>query len=327
MTAAAARRSPSSRAQLALKSESIITPAKMRTSATTNPTRILCQRSWLGMSEARHLHGRRDQAQPVAGRQGLRDFWSNLFLAYASPLLAQCFQTVQGYSPFGSGLRILPWTLAPMFIAPVAGALSDRISRKRIIGTGLTLQAIALAWIATVSTPDVPYSALVAPFTVAGVGMALFLAPVANVVLSAVRSSEEGKASGANNAIRELGGVFGVAVLAAVFSHTGGYETAESFSHGMNTAVAVGAAVVGLGAVAAVALPSRRRGMRAEIQPAQPLAEAAWPRPGGPDTTREAVPREWAPPPSRPGTGAPARPDPGRTTTTARPTTVRRGRA
>ena len=51
MAAAAARRSPSSRAQLALKSESITTPAKMRTSATTNPTRILCQRSWLGMSE------------------------------------------------------------------------------------------------------------------------------------------------------------------------------------------------------------------------------------------------------------------------------------
>src|SRR5690242_9360448 len=54
-------------------------------------------------------------------------------------LLAQFFQTVQGYSPFGSGLRILPWTLAPMFIAPVAGALSDRIPAKNIIGVGLTL--------------------------------------------------------------------------------------------------------------------------------------------------------------------------------------------
>ena len=42
-------------------------------------------------------------------------------------LLAQFFQTVQGYSPFGSGLRFLPWTLAPMFIAPLAGALSDKI--------------------------------------------------------------------------------------------------------------------------------------------------------------------------------------------------------
>jgi EmrB/QacA subfamily drug resistance transporter len=190
-------------------------------------------------------------------------------------LLAQFFQTVQGYSPFGSGLRILPWTLAPMFIAPVAGALSDRISAKRIIGTGLVLQAAALAWIAAVSTPTTPYADLVAPFVMAGVGMALFFAPVANVVLSAVRPQEEGQASGANNAIRELGGVFGVAVLASVFSHVGGYESGEAFADGMRTAVYVGAAVVALGAVAAFAIPGRRT--RAQEQPVaeEPALEAA----------------------------------------------------
>jgi EmrB/QacA subfamily drug resistance transporter len=189
-------------------------------------------------------------------------------------LLAQFFQTVQGYSPLGSGLRILPWTLAPMFIAPVAGALSDRISPKRIIGTGLTLQAIALAWIALVSTPTVPYSTLIAPFIVAGVGMALFFAPVANVVLSAVRREEEGQASGANNAIRELGGVFGVAVLAAIFSHVGGYQSAQAFSDGMNTAVLVGAGLVGAGAVAAFAIPAARR-QEKEARKAEPVVEAA----------------------------------------------------
>ncbi len=173
-------------------------------------------------------------------------------------LLSQFFQTVQGYSPFGSGLRILPWTLAPMLVAPIAGALSDRIPPKRIIGVGLALQASALAWIAAVSTATVSYGELIGPFVVAGVGMSLFFAPVANVVLSAVRPEEEGKASGANNAVRELGGVFGVAVLAAVFSHVGGYETASSFVDGMNVAVFVGAAVVGLGAVAAFLIPSRR---------------------------------------------------------------------
>src|SRR5262249_43378759 len=174
-------------------------------------------------------------------------------------LLAQFFQTVQGYSPFGSGLRILPWTLAPMFIAPVAGALSDRIPAKNIIGVGLTMQAAALAWIAAVSTPTTPYSELIVPFMVAGVGMALFFAPVANVVLSAVKPAEEGKASGANNAIRELGGVFGVAVLAAIFAHAGGYRTPETFVNGMSTAVYAGAAVVALGAIAAFAIPKRRR--------------------------------------------------------------------
>jgi EmrB/QacA subfamily drug resistance transporter len=190
-------------------------------------------------------------------------------------LLAQFFQTVQGYSPLGAGLRILPWTLAPMFIAPLAGALSDRIGARAIVGTGLTLQSLALAWIGLVSTPTVPYSALIAPFVVAGVGMALFFAPVANVVLSAVRPSEEGKASGANNAIRELGGVFGVAVLAAVFSHVGGYESGTTFSDGTNAAVLVGAAFVGLGAVAAFAMPGRSRPAAADGARPAPVAEAA----------------------------------------------------
>ena len=190
-------------------------------------------------------------------------------------LLAQFFQTIQGYSPLQSGLRILPWTLAPMFIAPIAGALSDKIPARNIIGVGLTLQAGALAWIAAVSTPTTPYSHLVLPFSFAGVGMALFFAPVANIVLSAVRPEEEGKASGANNAIRELGGVFGVAVLASIFAHAGGYRTPETFVNGMNTAVYVGAVVVALGAVAAFMIPRRPRRQEANAGVAQPVFEGA----------------------------------------------------
>jgi EmrB/QacA subfamily drug resistance transporter len=187
-------------------------------------------------------------------------------------LLSQFFQTVQGYSPFGSGLRILPWTLAPMFIAPVAGALSDRISPRAIIGTGLSMQAAALAWIGLVSEPDTPYSQLIAPFIVAGVGMALFFAPMANVVLSAVRPQEEGQASGANNAIRELGGVFGVAVLASVFAHAGGYGSGQSFVDGMNPAIFIGAGAVAVGALAAFLMPGRRRVAEQSVeQPAEQL--------------------------------------------------------
>ena len=174
-------------------------------------------------------------------------------------LLTQFFQTVQGYSPLQAGVRILPWTAMPIFIAPIAGALSDRIGGQRIMGVGLALQAIGLGWIASVSTPTVPYSELVIPFFISGIGMALFFAPVANVVLSAVRPDEEGQASGANNAIRELGGVFGVAVLASIFAHYGGYLSGQDFVDGMRPAVWVGAVIVGLGAVAAFAIPSRSR--------------------------------------------------------------------
>jgi EmrB/QacA subfamily drug resistance transporter len=174
-------------------------------------------------------------------------------------LLSQFFQTVQGYSPLGSGLRILPWTIMPMFVAPIAGALSDRIGGARLMGIGLTLQASGLASLAAISTPTTPYWQLVAPFMVSGIGMAMFWAPVANVVLTSVRKEEEGQASGAQNAIRELGGVFGVAVLASVWAHYGSYRTGDSFVHGMTPAIWVGAAVVLLGAVAAFAIPRRAR--------------------------------------------------------------------
>ena len=133
-------------------------------------------------------------------------------------LLAQFFQTAQGYSPLGAGLRILPWTAMPIFVAPIAGALSDRIGGPRIMGAGLALQAVGLGVDRGRLDADGRLLALVAPFVLSGIGMALFFAPVANVVLGSVRPREEGQASGANNAIRELGGVFGVAVLASVFA-------------------------------------------------------------------------------------------------------------
>jgi EmrB/QacA subfamily drug resistance transporter len=186
-------------------------------------------------------------------------------------LLIQFFQTVQGYSPLQSGLRILPWTAMPIFVAPIAGALSDRIGGQRIMATGLALQAAGLAWIAAVSSPTVAYADLVAPFFISGTGMALFFAPVANVVLSSVRPEEEGQASGAQNAIRELGGVFGVAVLASIFAHYGGYGLPQHFVDGMQPAVWVGAVVVGIGALAALAIPSRRGSAEAP----QPAFEAA----------------------------------------------------
>jgi EmrB/QacA subfamily drug resistance transporter len=174
-------------------------------------------------------------------------------------LLSQFFQVVQGYSPLGSGLRILPWTIMPMFVAPIAGALSDRLGGGRLMGIGLVLQAVGLGSIAVLSTPTTPYADLVAPFVVSGVGMAMFWAPVANVVLAAVRPEEEGQASGAQNAIRELGGVFGVAVLASIWSQYGSYASGQAFVDGMVPAVAVGAVIVALGAIASFLIPRVRR--------------------------------------------------------------------
>ena len=187
-------------------------------------------------------------------------------------LLTQFFQTSQGFSPFESGVRVLPWTAMPLIVAPIAGALTDRIGGGRIMATGLALQAIGLAWIAAVTAPDVGYVSLVGPFILSGIGMGMFFAPVAYVVLSAVRPQEEGKASGANNAIREVGGVFGVAVLASLFAHYGGYATSQTFNDGLVPALWVGAVVVGAGFLLALLIPRRQRAQAGELVP---NAEAA----------------------------------------------------
>jgi EmrB/QacA subfamily drug resistance transporter len=172
-------------------------------------------------------------------------------------LLSQYLQNVQGYSPLQAGVRTLPWTGMPMIVAPIAGALTDRIGGKPFLVAGLALQAIALAWMAAVLSPNVPYTEIVAPFALAGIGMGLFFAPVATVIMSSVKLIEAGQASGANNAIRELGGVFGVAVLASIFAHQGGYGSASLFTDGILPALWVGSAVVAAGFVAALMLPGR----------------------------------------------------------------------
>ena len=171
-------------------------------------------------------------------------------------LLAQFFQTAQHYSALQAGLRTLPWTGMPILVAPVAGILSDRVGSRPLMATGLALQALALVWIDRALSPGMAYASVIVPFILAGTGMALVFAPAANAVLSSVRRHETGQASGANNAIREVGGVFGIAVLAAVFSHTGGYATPVQFVAGLQPAVLVGSGVLAIGAIAALFVPS-----------------------------------------------------------------------
>ncbi len=173
-------------------------------------------------------------------------------------LLAQFFQVAQGYSPLEAGIRTLPWTAMPIFVAPVAGILSDRIGSRPLMAAGLALQAAALAWIALVSQADVAYGLLVPAFVMAGTGMALVFAPAANAVLSSVRPEEAGQASGATNTIREVGGVLGVAVLATVFTSSGGFASPEAYVDGLVPAVWVGSAVLAVGALVALLVPGKR---------------------------------------------------------------------
>lgn len=172
-------------------------------------------------------------------------------------LLAQYFQVVQGYSPLESGVRTMPWTLAPMVVAPIAGLLVDRIGARTLITTGQVLLAVALAWMAAITTVDIGYGSYVAPFVLAGVGMGLTFAPASTIVMASAAPDDQAMASGTNNTVREVGVAMGVAVLASVFASSGSYLDPQSFVDGLVPAVWVGAAIVGAGALTSLLLPRR----------------------------------------------------------------------
>jgi EmrB/QacA subfamily drug resistance transporter len=173
-------------------------------------------------------------------------------------LLAQFLQIAQGYSALQAGLRSLPWTAMTIFVAPLAGIVAERIGGRPLMALGLALQAIALGWIALIADPAVPYSHLLGPFVVCGIGMSLFFAPVAIVILGAVGLEQEGVASGANNAIRELGGVLGIAVMTTIFSYYGSSASPQEYTDGVIPPTWVGAVVLAIGAGISLLIPKMR---------------------------------------------------------------------
>jgi EmrB/QacA subfamily drug resistance transporter len=190
--------------------------------------------------------------------------------------LSQFMQDVLGNSPLEAGLKILVWTGATMVVAPFAGIFSQRFGSRPFMLSGLALQAGALAWLASILSTHTPYGEMIVPFIMAGAGMALVFAPSANAVLSAVRADQAGQASGATNAIRETGGVLGVAVLATIFTHAGGYSSPQAFVNGLEPALWVAVAMLAAGVLAVLVLPFQTRAEREDaIMPAGMVGEAA----------------------------------------------------
>jgi EmrB/QacA subfamily drug resistance transporter len=184
-------------------------------------------------------------------------------------LLSQWLQNAQGYSPMEAGVRMLPWTAMPMLVAPIAGLFVNRIGGRIIIVTGLTFQAAGLTWYALLVAAHVSYSSQLPGLILSGIGMALFFSPVAAVLMGSVRPDEQGVASGANNAMREVGGALGIAVLTSVFTARGGYANPQAFANGLSPALWVGAAALAAGAVAALLIPRRRSESAAANSPEQ----------------------------------------------------------
>jgi EmrB/QacA subfamily drug resistance transporter len=177
----------------------------------------------------------------------------------AAFFLAQYFQTVWHYGPLGAGLRLAPWTVTLSLVAPAAGALAARVGDRALITVGLSLQAAGFAWIALVAREHLGYAAIVAPLVLAGCGVSMAMVAAQNCVIGAVPPADLGKASGTFNTLRQLGGTFGIAILAAVFTSTGSYASARAFGAGFVPAAEVAAGLSLAGAVAGAFVPSRRR--------------------------------------------------------------------
>ena len=180
--------------------------------------------------------------------------------------MAQFLQTAQEHGPLGAGLRLLPWTTTLFLVAPIAGALVNRVGERALVVLGLLLQAVGMAWIALIAAPELPYGKLVAPLILAGAGVSMAMPAAQSAVLGAVVATEIGKASGTFNMLRFLGGVFGIAVLAAAFAGSGSFGSPQAFSAGFAAAIGLCAVLSLLGSIAGTWQPGRRERAVAEAK-------------------------------------------------------------
>jgi MFS family permease len=173
--------------------------------------------------------------------------------------IAQFLAVVQGHGPMSAGLHLLPWTATLFFVAPLAGRLVNKVGERPLVVIGSTAQAVGLAWISLIASPDVPYLALLGPLILAGIGVSMAMPSAQNAVIGAVQPQEIGTASGIFSTVRFLGGTFGIAIAVTAFAANGDTVSAQSFAHGFSVAIGVSAALSLLAAIAGMWIPSRQR--------------------------------------------------------------------
>ncbi|HEX5250665.1 MAG TPA: DHA2 family efflux MFS transporter permease subunit [Gaiellales bacterium] len=183
--------------------------------------------------------------------------------------VTQEFQLARGDSPLGTGLRLLPFFGTPMIVAPLAGALSDRIGRRPIMLTGLALQALGYGLAAATNSLGYGWVELVVGLLVAGVGISMALPTVPAAVLSAVEPQELGKASGINYMAQRFGTVFALAISSAAFSAHGHLGTSSGVTAGFGPALWAGVCFAVLAALSGVAMTTFRRTPTAGPEPAE----------------------------------------------------------
>ena len=202
------------------------------------------------------------------------------FLMYAALFsavffMAQFQQVALHQSPFDAGLRLVPWTGTVFLVAPLAGAMVDRIGERPFVVVGLLLQATGLAWVALIARTGLPFAQMLAPLVIAGAGMSMAVPAAQNAIMGSVAPTDIGKASGTFSTTRQLGAAFGLAIVVAVFTGAGSYASPASFSAGFGPAIGVSAALSLAGAIAGLGLRMRPAPPRAETTVGAEAAAAA----------------------------------------------------
>jgi EmrB/QacA subfamily drug resistance transporter len=128
-------------------------------------------------------------------------------------------QSVLGFSALKAGLALAPASLVSMFVAPLAGRLTDRVGGKYILLTGLTLFGVGMGWIALSAQTSSSALDFLAPLIVAGFGMGCIFAPLSTVAMQDVKPEVAGAASGMLNTTRQVGAVIGTAAVGALLQN------------------------------------------------------------------------------------------------------------
>jgi EmrB/QacA subfamily drug resistance transporter len=191
----------------------------------------------------------------AAGNAATFMMFAGLFSAVF--FMAQFEETSLAQSPLQAGLRLIPWTGMVVIVAPLAGAATDRVGERPLVVAGMLLQAVGLAWVASLARVGLPYAQTIPGLMLAGAGISMAIPAAQNAVVSAVAMGEIGKASGTFSMMRQLGGAFGLAVAVAVFTGAGSYASPGAFSDGFGPAIAVSAVLSLAGAAAGLALKAR----------------------------------------------------------------------
>lgn len=144
-------------------------------------------------------------------------FFSMMGIFYS---LSQFLQSVQGYTPLQSGVRLLPVAVVAFLSAIISARIADRIGTKFTVAFGIFITAIGLFYFAHIVAVDVSYASIAIPLCIAALGMGLTMSPATNSIMGSVPVRQSGVASAMSSTTRQLGAVLGVAVLGTIINST-----------------------------------------------------------------------------------------------------------